>query len=303
MNLKTLYQRFRSWQLEPFKKEQKELKPHQCAGCGASYEGDFCPVCGQEHTVGRMTWSTIYQDIIEIVGLAQPQSVVSFLVQLFGRPGYLISDYIQGRRYVCGSPLGMLGIFAVAAMLVDSQTLNPKTDWALAVAQGGGWIGTILFWLSSHLDWAILIQTILVIFPTWLLFRFAPRNTRHTIPDGIYIQIFMGSLILICMMLRNLVSNWMLTLLPLFYFIAYYQLFGYGIWGTFWRTLLSLGVILILLGMVMSVRLHASGDFWEALSTWQLILVIVALLALGAGILYLGYWISKRSANADTEAA
>lgn len=296
MNLKTLYQRFRSWQQEPFKKKKTELKPHQCAGCGASYVGNFCPVCGQKHTVGRMDWRAIHQDIIEIVGLKKPQSVLSFLLQLFGRPGYLISDYIRGRRKVCASPIGMLGILAVVTMLVDSRTSNPKTDWAQALAEGGGWIGTLLSWLSSHLDWAILIQTVLLIFPTWLLFRFAPRNTRHTLPEGIYIQVFMGSLILICIILRNLISNWMLTLLPLFYFIAYYQLFGYGIWGTLWRTLLCLGVILALFGMVMSVRLHASGAFWAGLSTWQLILIIVALLALGAGILYLGYWISKRSA-------
>ena len=303
MDLKALWQRFRSWQQEPFKKDRTKLKPRQCAGCGASYEGNYCPVCGQKHIVGRMDWRTVYQDIIEILGLHKPKSVLSFLMQLLGRPGYLIGDYIRGRRYVCGSPIGMLGVLAVTAMLVDSKTVNPKTDWALDLAQGGGWVGGLLQWLSSHLNWAILIQTLLLVFPTWLLFRFAPRNTRHTLPEGIYIQVFMGSLVLICIVLRNLVSNWMLILLPIFYFIAYYQLFGYGIWGTLWRTLLSFGVILSLFGMVMMVRLHLSGEFWAGLSAWQFISMFGAFLALCAGILYLGYWIGKRSDGRKTETA
>jgi len=84
-------------------------------------------------------------------------------------------------------------------------------------------------------------------------------------------------------------------LIPVFYFIAYRQLLGYGVWGTFWRTLLCLGSILYFFGIVMMVRMHLSNEFWEGVSAIGFIGMIIAFLAIGAGILFLGWWISKKT--------
>lgn len=259
MNLKQLYQRFHDWQLDPFQNKKTELKQHRCAGCGATYEGKYCPVCGQSHDVGKVSWRTIRNDLTSIFGLDSNQSALLFVIQLFGRPGYLINDYINGRRKICRSPVGMLGVLAVLAVLVNTVSPHPRADWVVLKSQTEGLVGTLLSWLADNLNWAVLIQTILLVFPTWLFFRKSPRNTRHTLPQGIYIQVFMGSLVLICIMLRNLLGDWVLSLIPLFYFIAYRQLFGYGIWGTCWRTLLCLGSVLLLFGGLMMAGMHWAG--------------------------------------------
>ena len=50
-------------------------------------------------------------------------------------------------------------------------------------------------------------------------------------------------------------------LIPLFYYMTYRQLFGYGVWGTLWRNALSLGIIMYFFGAIMMVRL-SEQDFW-----------------------------------------
>ena len=61
MSLKDLYRRFRAWQVEPFRYEDA-VERHTCANCGQSYEGDYCPVCGQKNDVGRVSWKSIGQE-------------------------------------------------------------------------------------------------------------------------------------------------------------------------------------------------------------------------------------------------
>jgi hypothetical protein len=192
----------------------------------------------------------------------------------------------------------MLGIVAGITALVRAYGQDPEAAWLLSLAEGGGIVGVVLTWLSEHLNWAILIQTALLIVPTWMLFRHSPRNNRHTWPQGIYIQVFMASLVLICILLRDLVGDWILVLVPVFYFIAYRQLFGYSIWGTLWRTVLSLGVTLYTIAVIMMGALCLSGKYTTDYSTGALIAIGLGLLALGLGILYLGYRIDKKKAKA-----
>ena len=292
MSIKSMYQRFRAWQIDPFvRKKKAERKSHQCVCCGHTFEGVFCPICGQRFSVGKVNWRTIWDDVVSIIGLDKPHSFIAFFVQLFARPGYMISDYISGRQKVYSPPLGMLGIMAGLTAVVGTRSGNSDSNWLQSLAEAGGVVGSILTWMSSHLDWTILIQTALLLFPTWLLFRHSPKLNRHTWPQGIYIQIFMGSLVLICIMVREVVGDWVLVLVPIFYSIAYKQLFGYGLWGTLWRTLLSLGIVIYTFGVIMMGFLCLSGKYQTNLSSATLVAIVMGLLALGAGVMCLGCWV------------
>lgn len=298
MDLKALYQSFRAWQKDPFDKEKKKApKEHVCANCGTTYVGNYCPSCGQFNKIGKVDWRSILEDIKSIIGMDRPHSFISFFVQLFGRPGYMIGDYLNGRRNVYTSPIAMLGIFAAAAIAVGTRTENAPAAWLQSFAEEEGVIGSILGWLASNLSWGVLIQTFLLIFPTWLLFRHSPKHTRHTWPAGIYIQVFMGSLVLICIILRILLCDWVLSLIPIFYFYAYRQLFGYGVWGTLWRTLLSLGSVFFFLGVIIMSILCLSGKQATTLTPAVMITFILVLLVLGAGVMYIGNRIDRKNAN------
>ena len=294
MDIKGLSQRFRAWQKEPFKFKAPDGVTHQCANCGTSFEGAYCPVCGQKAGVGPVDWKSVDKDLKSLLKIKDPGSLVPFILQLFGRTGYMISDYIKGRRKVCDSPVGKLCLIAVAAVLVQSLTGRSVAEETVSAGGFFGFMEKGLQWLSSNLSWAILIQTALLVVPTWMLFRHAPNHPKHTLPEGIYVQVFMSSLILFFVMLRWLLGDWILIFIPIFYFIAYYRLFGYGVWGTIWRTILSIGFVFYLFGVLMWA---VKGDYSSTHSTAGTIAVVIALIAAGAGVLLLGKWIDKKTSK------
>ena len=175
-----------------------------------------------------------------------------------------------------------------------SITGKPNEAWAQQLAIKGGLPGVIVGWLSSNVNWVILLQTFLLLIPTWLLFRYAPRHTRHDLPQGIYIQVFMASLVLTAAMLRALVGIWVLSIIPLYYIIAYHQLFGYGIWGTIWRTILCLGSVLCFIAVIAMAGMYLVGVISPARYSGNVIGLAVVLLLLIVGAVWLGWWISKR---------
>lgn len=295
MKQKGLFQRFRAWQLDPFALEDIGAESHRCANCSQVYQGNYCPRCGQAHDVGKVGWGSLFLEFRDNLGMGDPRSILGFILQLFGRPGYMVGDFLRGRRRVCEAPAARLALMAGITLLVLGFVRKEGAPATLPADGVSGFLGTALEWLSSHLEWAVIIQTALLVFPTWLLFRYAPAYPRHTWPEGLYIQLFMGSMVLICIMLRALAGNVILLLIPLYYFIAYRQLFGYGIWGTLWRVLLCFGIIFYFFGISMAVSLRLSGEFWAGHSTWEFLSMFGAFLLLGAGLLFLGWWLGKRS--------
>ena len=54
-------------------------------------------------------------------------------------------------------------------------------------------------------------------------------------------------------------SDWVMCLIPICYFITYRQLFGFGWWGTLWRTVLCLYLGMILIFVVIWVANFIMG--------------------------------------------
>ena len=96
-------------------------------------------------------------------------------------------------------------------------------------------------------------MTCFFIIPTWCLFRYAPRNTKHTLPQGFFITVFMAIQVLIVDTLANSFSEYFYIMLPLCYFYVFRQLFGYDFWGNFWRVLVVLFSGFMMATAVMSI--------------------------------------------------
>ena len=297
MSLKALLQRFRAWQVEPYKYEITSDKTHKCFNCGKEFKGDYCPACGQRYSIGPMGWSPEGVDPAPLWGLFEPGCLGSFFLQLIGRPGYMIGDYLSGRRRVCKAPINKLCYVAIAVVLVLRLFGNDGSELLQLTDDIPGIMGACLKWMASNIDWAVLIQTGLLILPTWFLFRFAPKHDHHSLVGGFYIQVFMASLVLICIMLRATIANWLILLVPICNFIVYHQLFGYGFWGTLWRTILCVGFVFYLFTIIIGTVKCISGDFPTEHSTIAIIAMAFALVAAGVGILLLGMWIGKRMAS------
>ena len=295
MSLKDLYRRFRAWQVEPFRYEDA-LEQHTCSNCGHNYEGDFCPVCGQKNDVGRVSWKSVGQELVKMWGM-ESRSLLSSILQLLGRPGYLIGDYISGRRQVCYSPVSMLFVMAVIVTVIVQLAGVKMVNMDAVETSSYPALAKTVVWMVEHLGWGMLIFTTFLILPTWLLFRYAPRHTRHTVPEGIYIQLFMSTLVLLIFVLNRIFTGWLLWLVPVYYYIAFRQLFGYGVWGTLWRTALTWSISLILALLIALEYMNVTGQMHpgeDSAGTYTE--GFIGLFIICLGILFLGYWIGKRQA-------
>ena len=293
MNLKETLGRFRTWQNKPYHNSDEEQEEHRCANCGNVFRGNYCPVCRQDAKDGRITWKWVGKSILDVWGL-DSRSLPNTLLQLFIRPGRLIGAYLDGQHQICYKPFNMLFILAIFYGVVQ-QLLG--WDYAFTPEdKGGKVVQTVFEWISEHPAWNAMLISVAMIFPTWLFFRFAPRHTRHTLPEGIFIQLFMNILILVIVFLSDFFILFSL-LIPVYYYIAYRQLFGYRPWGTIWRILLCFAVwgifFVFFINFLNIVTTHPEKLPRVAIS---LLLYLVAL----AGILAFGYFVSKKTAQSKT---
>ncbi len=269
MDFRKAYTRFRQWQLDPFAYKLNDPSPHHCVNCGNDYVGNFCPICSQREGMGAITWRSVLLSIGELWGLHN-RSLLYSLVQLFFRPGYFISDYISGKRQVSFPPVKMLAIVALLGLLVDYLIGSPiggvfNNDFDFA-GDKMLFIDNAFEWMNLHPDVMSLILLSYLIIPNYFIYRHAPRNPRHTLPQGFFIQVFTA----IAFLVFNLFDD--RTCWHLFTFVlgnvwtyaAYKQLFGYGWWGTLWRVALALVsahlLALLMLGIDFSIHMIQTGD-------------------------------------------
>ena len=257
--IKKKYRQFKQWQREPMKYADCD-DVHYCNNCGLMFSGNFCPRCSQKADLGRINWRSVRNGIMDIWGLGT-RSLIYSIWQLLMRPGYFISDYISGKRQVSFPPVKMLCIVTVIYSLII-YWLFPKVFGIQLhdIDEGSRQLLSNYYnWYESHFSWAMLGMSVLAIIPTWVMFRYAPRNTRHSLPEGFFIQVLFSVLMvvlnffLIYLVLVNLIAyNVVIALFTMFYYIVgYMQLFGYGFWGTLWReAFVLLPIVLIEYGLI-----------------------------------------------------
>ncbi|MBQ9650018.1 MAG: DUF3667 domain-containing protein [Prevotella sp.] len=292
------YRRFRVWQENPFQYAMNEEETHRCCNCGHEYVGNFCPQCGQKATLGEVNWSSVRENVMEIWGMGT-RSMTYTLWQLLWRPGYLIRDYISGKRQVSFPPVKMLLIVAIVCMLIANLLGNSSEE--TQSVEGMDAVITFLDWAERNQGWGYLIIYSTMILPTWVLFHHSPRCTAHKLPQGFFIQVFLSTLALIFVTLAECFMP-IYALIPLYFFITYYQLFGYGLWGTLWRTLLCsvtaafIVLMIVILIVDMTEKQTAEHPAWlvKSITVAVLSLCCAAILAVGYAI---GRWSQKRRNN------
>lgn len=270
------------------------MSEHHCANCGQDFIGKYCPFCGQKAGIGRITWQTVREGVMLLWGM-ESHSMPYSVFQLLLRPGYFIRDYLSGRRQISYPPVKMLFVVAIIFAIVRQLLGTPEEP--IEAKENMELFISVVNWMKNNPGWGMMTITLIFTIPTWFLFRFAPRYKRHTFPEGVFIQLFMSTLILTCSLLEILFSPFFL-LIPFFYYLTYRQLFGYSPWGTLWRLFFCLLVwsIAILLAAVMTMMLTSKevipdeNDDVKTVVTVFLIFLIPQVV-----LLAIGYWIGKRT--------
>ena len=310
--------------MNPVDNEFTSSRPSLCNNCGHEFVGNYCPYCSQKRGIGRITWKSVAKGIGEVWGLHN-RSMFYTLVQLFLRPGYFISDYIGGKRQVSFPPVKMLVLIGVLGVIVDFLTgaihgmvyshgekmgyVNDVFNWLNVHVNGmfpppSEYLSDVLNWLNTHPDVFSLILLSFLIIPIYFIFRFAPRNTRHSIPQGFFIQVFSTAVFMVMNMLYDITAlGWLVVLLSIvLIFVTYKQLFGYGLWGTLWRLVMAFLCAFTLLSVMLNfnygIYLLEQGN--EETARGFFLNVPIALLILIV-ILAACYFISKpRKPKPDT---
>ena len=101
--------------------------PCTCLNCGEHYTGNFCPRCGQSRKTARYRLRNALQNIAG--GFFNIDTGFGrTLIDLLHRPGYMIADFIGGKRAPQFRPFQTLFILAalyiMAVQLVDPDALT-----------------------------------------------------------------------------------------------------------------------------------------------------------------------------------
>lgn len=287
--LKDRYRTFKEWQhAAPHYANRHEGEVQHCHNCGHEFDGNFCPICGQRAEVGRVGWKSIRENVAILWGL-DSRSLTYTLVQLLGRPGYLVRDYISGHRQVSFPPVKMLVI--VCLFVVAFEWIFHLKNDVLGITFNIQAADEIVGWINSQKSWAALLLQSIYILPTWQVFRFAPSYPRHTLPEGFFLQVFLS----VQSLLLSFIGYWNqtaeLSVWLIFMYITYLQLFGYGWWGTLWRlaVMFLLAVIALIVAVVIVVSIYEDGD--GALQ--NIVIVSAGAVLLSSVILYIVHLINK----------
>jgi hypothetical protein len=219
---------------------------HVCNNCGHKFEGNYCPVCSQSARDARITWMTIWQGIGQLWGI-DSRSGLYTLWQLLWRPGYLVRDFISGKRQVSYPPVKLLIILAAVVALVQYFFPGPPPELAHT---GFTHVDAAFNWMNNHQHLRELLTGCAFILPTWYLFRNAPRYPNHTIPEGFFLQVYIAILSYVISSLIPEPQIIPTILTSIYCYAAYKQLFGYGSWQTLWRlivcSVLSIAILIVI---------------------------------------------------------
>ena len=221
------------------------------------------------------------------------------MLQLLGRPGYLVRDYISGRRQVSFPPVKMLVIVCLFVVIFES-VFHVKND-VIGLKFDVQEVDNIIAWINSQKSWATLFLQSFYILPTWLVFRYAPGYPRHTLPEGFFLQVFLSVLSLLTTLFVGYWNeNLDLALWIIYMYITYYQLFGYGWWGTLWRmtVILLLALIILILVAVIIGTIYDNEDIYEVI---PILIVLTPVAFFTAVILYVTHRINKRTYRNNKE--
>lgn len=319
--LKEKLEQFRQWQREPFNYTFTSNEEQHCNNCGNAFIGNYCPYCSQKSNIGHIGWHSVQQSVMDIWGLGT-RSLLYTIWQLLWRPGHLIEDYIDGKRQSSFPPVKMLFILSIIYALFVYWFLGDILGISLASDQRLAYANEFLTWEREHISWSMLMMSVLAIFPTWVMFRYSPRHTRHTMPEGFFIQIFLSiitvvlSFFVIPIALNNYLisSTIQLLLLMTYYIIIYRWLFGYSLWGTLWRQAFVLVYVVSVLWAILFIffpvdwigvfkaRGVEMNPYWnnQRYSIFAgFLLLVVSCLVLGVGAMlnFMATWISNRKNN------
>ena len=98
-------------------------KTTKCLNCGNTFEGNFCPHCGQKATTKRLHITTMLTQTFKTF-VGGDNNFIKTFTSLCYRPGYMVREYLIGKRSSYVSPIKMLVYMVTAYAFLTFVTHN-----------------------------------------------------------------------------------------------------------------------------------------------------------------------------------
>ena len=118
-HLRTVWLRaFRMWQRRPHEVAPLSDAFHECSSCKTSFQGNFCPRCGQSAAIGRFSFKRSLMLFLDVWGIGN-RSMFRSIRDLMFRPGYMIRDYLSGMQSAYFPPFKMFFLLTALSFVVE----------------------------------------------------------------------------------------------------------------------------------------------------------------------------------------
>lgn len=276
---KDKYNQFKAWQKTPYEVAPLSDEEHDCATCGTNYQGNFCPRCGQSAKVEpRMSaWKTFLL-VLDVWGLGN-RGMFRTLRDLILRPGYLICDYLQGKRSAYFPPFKLLFLLTTLSLLIGHgfNILHENYQEGLEQipmesfdesSESSAFIG-FLIWGNAILhfqkDYPAIFQLMYMGLAGYFIFIFFRKSNilgKITFSEFFIALVYMVNMYILYISIVRFfgyfgINKIFWIWIPLLYLIPLKQLSGYSIGKTIWRAFCGVfvGILAILILIVLVLTL------------------------------------------------
>ena len=168
------------------------------------YEGNYCPHCGQSHTVGRLSMRRVVTELLpDIYNL--DNRFLRTCVDLFRRPGAMIMDFVDGNRVGYYRPMALLFVLA-SVLIIVSQLCNIETTHVFdpriyRIGDSVRWceegsipdkVIRVLYSLYWNDAWRTIISITLLVWPLKWAFRKTETGRRLNVAEFFFIMLYLN---------------------------------------------------------------------------------------------------------------
>lgn len=180
---------------------------HTCLNCGTTFQGNYCPGCGQKADTGRLTVRHALDNMLGVLASAE-KGLGHTLHELLMRPGHMMRDYVRGHRVEYVRPIQLLFLLATIYLIVhyalfryDEQThiviLNDLEGNPIHLTGFLGFLQNTLESIFSNRAFVSLASAGLLWIPMWLAFRPTEIGKETTLVEFFFVMVYVSCLQLV----------------------------------------------------------------------------------------------------------
>lgn len=259
----------------PLDLNREDLPICHCLNCETDFKGKYCPNCAQKANTSRLTWKHAFEHTLGAFTNLE-RGFIHTCLDLFYRPGYLIRDYLNGRRADYNKPLSMLFVLATMHLIIhyifyqnsglSEVNVDPSTQINVdndSLKHAIEVLINIGNYLGSNQGLMTLVFVLFLVFPNWLVFKMTRYGKTLNIIEHFYIMLFVGCQLMIFNIIQIPYNRFFSGEDNVFVFSSIYsvlfsawdvkQLFQIGWWKSFLFMWLSFIVAIIILVILITI--------------------------------------------------